>query len=87
MNEESGYFNDDGTPFNPNLIPKPSLCATCKNNSDSKQEILCALNRHDQSEDMFMCFSYEPNSSQIDGKAVIQEMQDYMDHKYNNKQG
>ena len=83
MNEEMrGYFNDDGTPFNPNLMPRPSLCATCKKDTDPKQEILCNLNRNDQDEDIFMCFSYEPDSDQIDGQAVIQEMTDYMNKKY-----
>ncbi len=85
-----GYFNDDGTPFNPHLMPKPSLCSTCKNDDDLKQEVLCHLNRNDQDEDIFMCFSYKPNSPQIDGKAVIQEMKDHMDKKYskgeNNKE-
>ena len=35
----------------------------------------------DQEEDIFICFAYEPNSDQVDGKAVIQEMTDYMDKK------
>ena len=30
MNQTEGYFYDDGAPFNPNLVPKSSLCATCK---------------------------------------------------------
>lgn len=38
-----GFFNDDGTPVNPDLMPKPSLCATCKHDNDPKQETLCAL--------------------------------------------
>ena len=32
------YFNDDGTEFNPDLIPKPSLCVACAND-DTDDEI------------------------------------------------
>lgn len=55
-----GFFNDDGTPVNPDLMPKPSLCATCKYDGDPKQEAVCALNRMDQqSADDFRCEAYE----------------------------
>lgn len=77
-----GYFNDDGTPFNPDLIPKPSLCATCKKNDDPKQEILCNLNRADQDGDIFICFAYESPSGKSGMESVLKEMQDYMDKKY-----
>jgi len=36
----------------------------------------------DQDEDIFICFDYEPDSSNIDGKAVLKKMQDYLDKKY-----
>ena len=42
------YFNDDGTEFNPDLIPKSSRCVTCKKNDDPKYEIPCNLTRADQ---------------------------------------
>lgn len=55
-----GFFNDDGTPVNPDLMPKPSLCATCKHDNDPNQETLCALNRMDQrGTDDFKCEAYE----------------------------
>ena len=55
-----GFFNDDGTPVNPDLIPKPSLCATCKHDNDPEQETLCALNRIDQQSTAdFKCEAYE----------------------------
>lgn len=76
------YFDDDGTEFNPDLISKFSLCVTCKKSNDPKYEIPCNLTRSDQDEDIFICFAYEPNSNQIDGKAVLKEMQDYLDNKY-----
>lgn len=82
MNQTEGYFYDDGTPFNPNLVPKSSLCATCKKDNDSKEEILCNLNRMNQDEDIFICFSYEPNSDRIDGKAVLKAMEGYLKSKY-----
>jgi hypothetical protein len=56
----SGYYNDDGTKINPELIVKPSLCLSCKHEDDPSQEILCTLNRMDQQdEDDFKCGAYE----------------------------
>lgn len=56
----SGFYNDDGTKVDPNLMGKPSLCATCKkDDGSSKEEILCDLNRIDQQgEDEFRCDAY-----------------------------
>jgi hypothetical protein len=55
-----GFYKDDGTPVNPDLIPKPGLCLTCKHEDDPKQEIPCTLNRMDQQgEDDFICDAYE----------------------------
>ena len=55
-----GFFNDDGTPMNPNIVPKPSLCVSCRHDDDPKQENLCALNRIDQQgEEDFKCDAYE----------------------------
>ena len=54
-----GFFNDDGTSVNPNLISMPSLCVSCKHNGDPNQEILCTLNRIDQqNKDDFKCDAY-----------------------------
>lgn len=76
------YMNDDGTAFNPNLIPIPSTCLTCRKYGEPSQEIPCSLIRADQAEAIFICFAYEPNSPAIDGNAVLQEMQDHLDRKY-----
>ncbi|MEK6776642.1 MAG: UPF0158 family protein [bacterium] len=59
----SGYFNDDGSEFNADLVPKPGLCLTCrKDNAGGKEEILCILTRNDQKGDTdFECGAYEPN--------------------------
>ena len=55
------FFNDDGTEINPDLVRKPDLCISCKNDEDPSQEVLCILNRHDQQgEDNFQCGAYEP---------------------------
>lgn len=61
MNDNnSGYYTDDGEKLDPNLIPKPSLCTTCKKDDDPREEILCNLNRLDQkNEEEFKCYSYE----------------------------
>lgn len=59
MDPISGYFHDDGTPLNPDLIPKPQLCLSCINDEDENQEILCNLTRLDQKDEKeFKCFAY-----------------------------
>jgi len=63
MNESTPkYFDDDGTEISPDLIPKPSLCITCKRDGRSGEEdILCNLTRADQQgEGEFRCDAYEP---------------------------
>jgi hypothetical protein len=57
----SGFFNDDGTEINSDLVPKPGLCLTCrKDNAGGKEEILCILTRNDQkNDDEFECGAYE----------------------------
>jgi hypothetical protein len=79
------YMNDDGTEFNPNLASTPSTCLTCRKYGDPAYEIPCSLARADQDEAIFICFAYMPNSSNIDGKAVLKEMQDCLDRKYGKK--
>lgn len=55
------YFNDDGTKIEPDLVPKPSLCLTCKKDDSSSEEPMCILNRNDQiDEPDFKCGAYEP---------------------------
>ncbi len=40
------YFDDDGTEINPDLVPKPDLCISCKKDGQPGQkEILCNLTR------------------------------------------
>ena len=62
MNDNHPKYYDDGTEVNPDLIPKPSLCITCKRDGLSEEEeILCNLTRADQQgEDEFKCGAYEP---------------------------
>jgi len=58
--EMHGFFKDDGTPINSNLVPKPALCVMCKHDSDPHQEIPCMLNRMDQQgADDFKCDAYQ----------------------------
>jgi hypothetical protein len=58
--ELEGFFTDDGVRVNPDLVPKPGLCITCKHDNDPTQRILCTLNRMDQQdEDHFKCYAYE----------------------------
>ena len=61
MDNSPKYFDDDGTEINPDLIPKPYLCISCKKDGVSeKEEILCNLTRADQQgEDEFICEAYE----------------------------
>lgn len=60
----SGFFNDDGTEINPDLVPKPGLCLSCKKeHAGGKEGILCTLNRNDQKgEAHFECGAYEPKT-------------------------
>ena len=62
MTEEiNGLYNDDGTKIDPELIPTPGLCVTCrKNTAGGLENILCLLNRNDQRDDPdFACGAYE----------------------------
>lgn len=88
MSGDSGmrYMNDDGTEFNPDLTPVPSTCVSCRKNGDPTYDIPCNLTRADQPEAIFICFAYVPNSPVIDGKAVLNDMQDYLDRKYGKRQ-
>jgi hypothetical protein len=78
LDESKGrIFNDDGTRINPDLIPTPDLCSTCAQNDshDPEKNILCNLSKADaQGEDVFLCFSYQPNSPSIDRKAVLRKL-------------
>ena len=58
---ELHYFDDDGNEINPDIIPKPDLCITCKkDNIPGKEEILCNLTRADQQGNKeFLCDAYE----------------------------
>ena len=59
------YFDDDGTEINPDLIPKPSLCISCKKDGQRDKEVICSLNRMgQQGEDEFHCEAYEPKSDE-----------------------
>lgn len=55
-----GFFDDDGYEINTNLIKKPPLCVTCKNDDDPNEEFLCNMTRYDQrDEPEFKCFAYK----------------------------
>ena len=57
---------DDGTEVNPDLVPKPDLCITCKKDEQgSEEDILCTLNRMDQQgKQDFKCYAYEPKDEE-----------------------
>ena len=55
------YHDDDGNEINPELVSKPSLCVTCIKDDDPNEQILCNLNRMDQSDEQdFKCYAYKP---------------------------
>ena len=57
---EACFNRDDGTEINPELVPKPSLCVTCKKDDNLNEEILCILTRDDQKDEVdFICDAYE----------------------------
>ena len=56
----SGFFDDDGSEINTDLIKKPSLCITCINDDNPIEEIFCNMTRYDQKDDNeFKCFAYK----------------------------
>ncbi|MDA3880744.1 MAG: UPF0158 family protein [Prolixibacteraceae bacterium] len=60
--EMNGLFNDDGSRIDPETVPTPSLCMTCKSfyTGDAEENILCILNRSDQKgEPDFKCYAYK----------------------------
>jgi hypothetical protein len=59
----SGFFNDDGTEINPELIPKPGLCILCLKDDMPEEEIPCILTRADQQgSSEFICYAFEPKN-------------------------
>ncbi len=56
-----GFFRDDGTAINSDLIKKPGLYVTCRKDDDPQEEILCTVTRVDQQdEQQFQCDAFEP---------------------------
>jgi len=56
----NGFFDDNGNEVNMDIIPKPSLCISCINNENPKEEIFCNMTRHDQKDEQeFKCFAYK----------------------------
>jgi len=61
-----GFFRDDGTPVNPELVPKPSLCILCQKDDDPSEEIPCILTRMDQQgSSEFICDAFEPKNQKL----------------------
>jgi hypothetical protein len=59
------FYDDDGTEVNPDLIPKPDLCISCKKDELGSEEVLCDLNRMAQLEKPeFICEAYEPKDQE-----------------------
>ncbi len=53
------FCDDDGAEINPDILAKPSLCASCAKDDDPSEEPLCALIRLDQQdEEEFQCDAY-----------------------------
>ncbi len=61
MDSLDGFYDDEGNEINPDLIPNPQLCMSCKKKDwGGMEEILCNLNRLDQKDDDdFICYAYE----------------------------
>lgn len=55
-----GFFRDDGSEINPELIRKPGLCILCRKDDDQSEEIYCILTRADQQDEPeFICDAFE----------------------------
>tara|TARA_B100001964_G_scaffold190087_1_gene211992 strand:+ start:5667 stop:6395 length:729 start_codon:yes stop_codon:yes gene_type:complete len=61
----NSYYNDDGTKFDPDLIPTPNLCVVCKHDDDEGfQGIICRITRVDHRGDStFRCDDYEKRAN------------------------
>jgi len=64
MEEINGFYDDDGTRINLELIRKPGLCLLCCKNDidDPLENILCTMTRHDQrnkGDEEFECGAFE----------------------------
>jgi hypothetical protein len=58
-----GFFKDNGTEIDSDLVPKPSLCASCKKDDEPSEYIPCILTRADQQDEIeFHCFAYVPKN-------------------------
>ncbi|MGD9931443.1 MAG: hypothetical protein AB7U05_15580 [Mangrovibacterium sp.] len=58
----SGFFDDDGNPVNPELIPVPGLCIICKRyqEEDWNENMFCQHNRYNQRNNPdFKCGAFE----------------------------
>jgi hypothetical protein len=59
-----GFFRDDGTPINPELVPKSGLCILCRKDDDPSEEIPCILTRADQQgSSEFICYAFKPKNN------------------------
>jgi hypothetical protein len=60
---DSGFFRDDGTEIDPDLIIKPGLCMSCRRDNDPDEEVLCILTQVDQKDEPeFRCAGFQPKS-------------------------
>ena len=58
--EKSGYYNDDGELIDPDDMLLPEKCLLCAKLHDPNEEILCNLNRIDQSgSNNFVCEAFD----------------------------
>lgn len=61
-----GFFQDDGTPINPELVFKSSLCILCRRDDSPAEEIFCILTRADQhGSSEFICDAFEPKNQKL----------------------
>lgn len=61
MEDNNKFFDDEGNEINPDIVPKPDLCISCKKDGQSgEEEILCNFTRLDQQGEVeFHCEAYE----------------------------
>jgi len=56
----NGFFDDNENEINMDINPKPSLCISCINNENPKEEVFCNMTRNDQKDEQeFKCFAYK----------------------------
>lgn len=67
------YYDDDENPIDPTQILMSDLCLSCEKKDDSREKILCNLNRLDQQGNAdFKCYAYRSLYGSLDDDIIVE---------------